>query len=202
MGSTSKTLLKSDFLKCCSGFIYLDAVHENKGRSRTVLVSSIHIKKCSQYYGIPSWKGSQGSSGQTFLDKTTVPSLNKMSQQPVQLNLKTPVLGNPPFSWADYLNGWCEKFCSCVLPILTGIFPGVTYTQYPLCFPCKKGVFIFVANLYVMGHADNVSPNPSFLKALQGQFSQLFLLWPISHSSDLLCGPSLDPLHPVHIFFV
>lgn len=52
-----------------------------------------------------------------------------------------------------------------------------------------------------MGHADNVSPNPSFLKALQGQFSQPFLLWPISHSSDLLCGPSLDPLHPVHIFF-
>lgn len=49
-----------------------------------------------------------------------------------------------------------------------------------------------------MGHGDKVSPNPSFLKALQAQFSQPFLLWPISHSSDHLCGPSLDPLH---IFF-
>lgn len=47
-----------------------------------------------------------------------------------------------------------------------------------------------------------VSLKPPFLKAEQVHFSQPFLKGQATQSFDDLCGPSVAPLQPVHIFCI
>lgn len=98
-----------------------------------VLLAELNLVAC--IHGLTKyWVGRapQVSSGLAFLSKITV----QVAQHTVQLNFWCPTQGNTLLSWADYSNVYLFALWKKILLCLTIIFPGVTCTHYPSCFPC------------------------------------------------------------------
>ena len=75
--------------------------------------------------------------------------------------------------------------------------------QFPYIYPCKELTpFLLIDSLYVLEGCNEVTPQPSLLKAEQTQLPQPIFVGEVLQTFDYLSGLPLDPFQPLLVLLI